>query len=155
MKLRMLLAAGIGIALALGPSPASAKGPESIRIKGPGLEDPIRLDPERDGQIPMRLIEAAGLFEAFDAQPGSTKLQATAPSEDLGPRYVAVYTLFGPEGDNPTVRQRLYPFANDGPLVHTPGGQSLFDGPTADGGWLRADNSLRVLLVAMGVPRSD
>ena len=158
MKLRMLLAAGIGIVLVLGAgvSPAFAKGAESVKIKGPGLDAPIRLETEPEGPVPVhRLVDATGLYAALSPEPGTASLTATAPSGDLGPRYVAIFTMFGPDGESPKLRQRLYPFAEDGPLVYTPGGQSLFDNPPIDGGWLRAGDNLTALLVNLGVPEPD
>jgi hypothetical protein len=49
------------------------------------------------------------------------------------------------------VRKQLYPFADGGPLVHMPGGQTLY-GEKVTAGWQRADDRLDSFLVSLGVP---
>lgn len=154
MKLRIFVAALLGSALALAPAAASAKGPRDVELTGPGLDEPIRLD--RDTNAPGRiaevtaLTELTGLFSAFSF-PARTALIPTAPPGELGLRYVATYHLVGAENDTP-IRQELYPFAERGPVVFTPPGQSFYGMGPSHGGWQRADPKLRRFVVSIGVP---
>jgi hypothetical protein len=142
VKLRILVPLALATALVLVPTTASAKGPSEVEITGPGLEHPIHL--ERDSISPdqMSLLMDVGYstFASYSA----------APTERLGPRYVARITMLGPAGDE-TVRKELYPFADGGPLVHTRAGQELHGRKVASG-WDRADDRLDSLLVSVGVP---
>lgn len=154
MKLRIILATTLGVVLALAPAAASAKGPRDAELTGPGLDEPIRLD--RDVRAPgqmtevTELTELTGLFSAFSF-PARTALTPTAPPGELGPRYVATYHLVGPEDDVP-IRQELYPFAERGPVVFTPSGQSLYGMGPSEGGWQQANPSLTRFLVSAGIP---
>jgi hypothetical protein len=49
------------------------------------------------------------------------------------------------------IRKQLYPFADGGPLVHTPRGQRLYGDPVTTG-WQRVDDRLDSFLVSLGVP---
>lgn len=73
------------------------------------------------------------------------------PAGTVGPRYLVVYGVPGPNGVVGRVLQELYPFAKPGPLTYMPAGQTFWGGKT-HGGWIRAQRSLRQTLVFLGVP---
>ena len=157
MKLRILVAAALGTSALLASSPASAKGPTEVVLTGPGLDDPIVLDQAGHWQSTgAELISATGIFEAF-GYPARLALTADPPTTVLGPRYDATYGTILPEGvpEELEVRQELYPFADGGPVVYTPPGQSMYGTQTTDGGWSRADPDLDELLVSLGVPTPE
>jgi hypothetical protein len=140
VKLRILLAALLGTAVVLVPVPASAKGPTEVEITGPGLDEPIRLDWDSANASPMQMLT--------EILHGPAPAYRVAPSEQLGPRYAVRFTMAGPDGEEVT-RQHLYPFADDGPLVRTPPGQTLY-GEAQASGWQRGPDDLDSLLVSLG-----
>jgi hypothetical protein len=149
VKLRILLTALLGTAVALVPVPASAKGPTEVEITGPGLEEPIRLDGAGDSRNPAgALKDLTGVFLPLTSS--ATSFAPTPPQDDLGPRYVATFST---DFDDTRVRQELYPFADGGPVVHMASGQP-FHGQTTprSGGWRRVDAGLEDLLISVGVP---
>lgn len=149
MKLRIVVAAVLGAALGLAPTPVSAKGPDALTLTGPGLEDPVRIDRGAGlgAQQVSVLVEAANLYTAF-GYPAAKALSPIAPPGERGPRYVATYSMSG--GD--TVRQDLYPFAEGGPLAYTPPDQSMYGKAAYGSGWQRVDDHMDSLLVSFGVP---
>ncbi len=142
MKLRILLVALLGTAAALVPVPAAAKGPTEVEITGPGLDEPIRLDWDSPNTSQMQML-AEILY-------GASPPYRTAPTKRLGPRYVVSFTMAGPDGAE-AIRQHAYPFAEGGPLVRTPPGQTLY-GEAQASGWQRAHDTLDSLFVSLGAP---
>jgi hypothetical protein len=153
MRLKMWTAAGACVVAVAGAivsaGPASAKGIQSATISGPGLDDPIDVSPsDGDGG---RLSDLTGFWDVMPGQPRPPTFSEQAPPGQLGPRYTITWRLMtGPEEVTP-IRQDLYPYAADGPLVHTAAGQPIFDTATA-GGWYAAPFALRDTLRALGVP---
>jgi hypothetical protein len=142
-------AAGVlGLVLAAAV-PASAKGPQSLSISGPGLTSPIELSSDSN---PEELSEIdTGMWLAM---PGATDpaLLADAPTGDLGSRYTLTWQLMGgPGGETSPIRQDLYLDAAGGPLAYTPAGQPIWDGVTRSG-WYRAPERVRDMLASAGVP---
>ncbi|MGH8986210.1 MAG: hypothetical protein ACRDY6_20390 [Acidimicrobiia bacterium] len=149
MKLRILVAALLGTAVALVPVPASAKGPTEVEITGPGLEKPIHLQGAGDSRNPAgALTELTGVWLPF-THSGRSAFAAAPPQGDLGPRYVATFST---DFDDTMLRQELYPFAEGGPVVYAASGQALHGTETRYGGWRRADPALTDVLVSVGVP---
>jgi hypothetical protein len=142
VKLRILLTALLGTAVALVPLPVSAKGPTAIEITGPGLDEPIRLDLGSANTSHVQM-----LTETLYGPPPAYR---DAPTEQLGLRYLVTFTMPSSEGDD-VIRQHLYPFAEGGPLVRTPRGQTLY-GEEQASGWQRAGEPLDSLLVSFGAP---
>ena len=142
MKLRLLVAAMLTAALALGSTTASAKGAQQITVTGPGLAAPIRL-----ANSPEAIAEKAGLFE----QPADHDLPHR-PSGGLGPRYLATYDWLIAQATTVPLRQDLYPFADGGAVAYTPPRQRVGGGGRPPGGWYRGGAELTKLLVAAGVP---
>ncbi|HZD24233.1 MAG TPA: hypothetical protein VE569_12655 [Acidimicrobiia bacterium] len=101
---------------------ASAKGPESATLTGPGIDQPIQLIHRSvsfdtyANHASVRLIRLTGLFYG----PGSDPI---SPPENPGPAYTLTWVNSGPPGDNidaRTIQQYVYLDAADGPLIHTP-----------------------------------
>jgi hypothetical protein len=156
MRTRMWVAAG-ACALALAGAvasagPASAKGIESATISGPGLDDPMDVGSAvGDGG---RLAILTGFWDVMPGQPRPPTFTEDAPPGKLGPRYTITWRLLTGPGETTPIRQDLYPEAAGGPVVHTAGGQAIFEGTTV-GGWYAASFALRDLLGSFGVPAAD
>jgi hypothetical protein len=76
-----------------------------------------------------------------------------APLAGLGPRLRLSWIVSGGGflAESSTFIQDLYPFASNGPRLHTPGGQTLY-GRTAGSGLHRVDDTLLATLHRAGVP---
>jgi hypothetical protein len=149
MNLRILMAGSFATAMVLIPAAADAKGVAEVTVSGPNLATPMKLGAEGAGN----LAQAAGLYRAFFETVPPTPVDPNPPSDDLGPRYVAIYTFVAPEQRSErrgTLRQELYPFAAGGAVAYTPPGQKLFNA-TSRGGWHR-DARLTTILFAAGLP---
>lgn len=159
MKKIGLLAMVLAI-LGGGALPAAAKVEVKATegsITGPGTD--IHLDED----------QAQSLVERSDLIPrvyGDTSVDSAEPSGRLGPRYRISYDLSLVDHARPnktiqaTVVQYLYPFADGGPYLHTPPGQSIdvtsvpgHDGEI-HGGWMQVDQVMMDHLEAYGVPTS-
>jgi hypothetical protein len=151
----MSVASGVAaVALALVVAlagPAQAKGIQSATITGPGIDDPIDFSPpDGDGGD---LAALTGVWEAMPGQPQAPALMDQAPTAQLGPRFRITWRLVTGPDDVTAIRQDLYPYADGGPLVHTPVGQPIFAESTS-GGWREAPVALRDRLRAIGVPEA-
>jgi hypothetical protein len=138
-------------ALAL-PAAASAKGPVSATIEGPGIDGSIKVpgSGENFGTPLGDLTQYAGFFPAVfggDPQPPTSK---DRPKGDLGPRYTVTYSL--PTGEETVaIRQDMYPYANP-PVTYTEPGQKVYEGRVTPGGWYtRGIPALRVRLIQAGL----
>jgi hypothetical protein len=160
------LAVGVSLAVALVTAgPALAKGATRAVITGPGLARPIVVadagEPGQSGKL-ATLAEQSGLvtvlFGASMSGPATT-LRSPPPQAALGPRYTVTYTVPGvdpqPGEKYGRIRQRLYPYAVDGPLTYTPPGQHGFGQQLQASGWVRADPGLARTLAELGVPRES
>jgi len=110
----------VAAALVGGAAPVSAKGINAVRvIDGPGIDEPIAI---RNAQSGYELAQAFGLYEIAYGRSGLSVIPR--PPGDLGPLYEVEFraALSGGLGN---IRQRIFPFAGGGPVVHTPGGQQL------------------------------
>jgi hypothetical protein len=145
-------AAAVALALVLAlAGPAQAKGIQSATITGPGLDEPIDFSPpDGDGGD---LAALTAVWEAMPGQPQTPALMDQAPTGELGPRYRITWRLMTGPDDVTAIRQDLYPYADNGPLVHTPAGQPIF-GQSTPGGWREAPAALRDRLRALGVPEA-
>jgi hypothetical protein len=147
---RLLLVLAVA-ALAL-PVTALAKGPDEAKITGPGLDKAILITgPEEEGSPMMAFADAAGFFPAVFGQQPDPMLPGR-PKGDLGPRYTIEYNVPGPEGEDYSISQDLYPYALPYAVTYTKAGQPIFDMTTAGGWW--TDSSLKDQLVALGLPKT-
>ena len=154
-KLRIATAAAIATAtlVAVAADPAAAKGPRSATIEGPGLDAPIEESAAGMSNLPT----LTGLFGTLWADP-TIPLLDEAPADDLGPAWVITWDMgtyadvAGVGSDSPDlVRQTVYPYADDGPIVHTEAGQPFYGEETV-GGWYEAPSGLVNVLGRLGVP---
>lgn len=150
--MRRYFVAAASVALAL-PALASAKGPVSASIFGPGLERPLAI--RGDGETPATylgtLANASGFFpQMFGQSPDPTL--AARPSGTLGVRYKVVYLVPGPNDIQSHVVQFLYPYARPVALSYMKPGQRFWDGKKSHGGWYRASARLKKMLIKAGLP---
>jgi hypothetical protein len=153
---RLALLGVLAGALVLAAS-AQGKGPVAASIDGPGTGGGITLggNGEPGSGAPLgNLSDQAGLFAAAFGQSPSPMLPAR-PKGDLGPRYTITYRLPGPNGEDSTIRQDLYPYAKSGPVTYTAPGQSFFETERTVGGWFQASPALKDTLVKAGLPAQD
>jgi hypothetical protein len=152
MRRSMLLAAAL-TALLLFPAAATAKGPSTATISGPGLAHALTIDGfgEGDSTSPLGvLVTETGFFpQVFEQTPSPAT--RTRPADRLGPRYDVEYKVPGPTGDS-TLRQALYPYAVNGPASYMTPGQKLWGTQSVPGGWYRGTAALRTMLVKEGLP---
>lgn len=128
----VLLVAAVVLAV---PGAALAKGPSTVTLSGPGLEDPVQLGGY--GPLPT-LPDLSGLTTAFGGT-GLDWLLPSRPPGDLGPRYTLTWDLHGS-----AVRQEVYPYAKPRPVTYTP----------SAGGWFVSTDELRTTLIGLGLPAS-
>jgi hypothetical protein len=139
-------------AMALGASPAFAKGPSHAGIEGPGIASPIELpgpNATTIGPDLAQLVIDSGLFTGT-CRTCEDRLRAR-PSGAVGPRYTITYTMGDASGGKDQVVQYVFPFAEPDPVMYLPAAQQ-FLGRTTVGGWFSARPRLRQLLIRLGVP---
>jgi hypothetical protein len=145
-SVRWLAAGLIVAAVALVASPAHAKGPDQVTIEGPGIDDAIVVRGD------WTLAEQTGWVTAVWGEP-ATGMSTSAPAGDLGAAYTMTWRLpMGSDVEADYIHQTLYPFAPDGPVVHTEPGQPFYGSDHTVGGWYQADASLRSFLQRVGIP---
>jgi hypothetical protein len=139
----------VAVALAL-PAAALAKGPSEAVVTGPGIDDDngIVIAGLGDGS---GLTQASGFFQATFGQSPDPMLDS-APDGTLGPKYRIRYTVPGPSGQDDTIVQDVYPFAEPSPVTYTPPGQTFFGSERTRGGWFVGTVGLRNILVHAGLP---
>jgi len=148
MKKRMLTITVVACAIVVTTvGTALAKGPESATLSGPGIDGPTELN-QNDPQV-GQLMELSGIwFETAQRLPNE-------PAGDLGPAYTLTWVNSGPPEDTVeerTIRQTLYPYAENGPLIHTPPQVGLVGWGSGVLGWSEAPDRLIATLQGLGVP---
>jgi LPXTG-motif cell wall-anchored protein len=145
--IRLTFVAAIAAAL-LVPAVASAKGPTSASISGPGFAKKITVRNDGSGGTPGGdLTQQAGFFPAAFGQTPDPMLHRR-PAH-LGPRYTILWNV--PGGTVFHVRQEVYPYAHGGAVTYMKPGQPIFD-MTTRGGWYR-DPQLKRTLVGLGLAK--
>lgn len=158
---RLLPVAGLAVLLIVFGSPAAlaAGGPTSASIDGPGIEGGIDIGQGDAGF--GELAVHAGLFAVrFPEYRGDnvSQLAEQRPYGDLGPEYRIAWTVPNSADTADTFVQRLYPYAEAGPVTHTEKGQAYtmiegrLIGRTQLGGWHVGGAELRAALTEIGVP---
>lgn len=146
MRIVLCLASLLATIL-LAAAPALAKGPDSATITGPGLSQPIEVQPaEPAKEAALGLLRQASAIDAVLIPEIEQEFAATAPSGDLGPRYRLAWHL--PE-DGSQVVQDLYPYADAGPFLHTPPQRHV-----VRTGWHQAPPMLKDTLTGLGLPEA-
>lgn len=154
-RLLLLATAGTVAALAVAAA-ASAKGPSTASLTGPGLDRALPVNGEGEGGYgtPLgSLVQLGGYFlQVFGGSPNPTT--RTRPAGDLGPRYRVVYRVPGPNGGSSTLVQDVYPYAKPTPVTHMRAGQRFWGGTRTKGGWFVSEAGLKRTLVQAGLPKS-
>jgi hypothetical protein len=159
MQRRALAMLVLALLLAAVPTAAQAKGASAATISGggPGGLPGGPIDMKGDGEPGSgtnlsNLAEAAGVFALLweDGQPGALT-SAPLPPTQRGARYTITWTFPNGDGGEDQVRQSVWPYAAGGPLTFMATGQKVLDG-TTKGGWYRAGDNLRQLLITLGLP---
>ena len=151
---RLLVLAALGTLAALAATaPASAKGPSTASLTGPGLGHALRIAGYGEGGFgtPLgALVQSGGFFpQVFGQSPDPTT--RTRPPGDLGPRYRVVYRVPGPTRAS-TLVQYIYPYAKPSPVTHMRAGQRFWGGMRTKGGWVVSEAGLKAALVKAGLP---
>lgn len=119
---KLLLIVGVAAAISLvhagGASAKLLLEPTRVTIRGPGLSEAVAVDGDR--WLLMRANEL-GTTSITSASFGP-RHRIPRPAGSLGPSYDLTYELVSPAitGEIGTLTQRLYPFAEQGPVVLTP-----------------------------------
>lgn len=121
-------------------APASAKGPDRVRISGPGLDWVWVLPEGRRGVDAWQLMEASRLFQIWGSARGGERPDLT--DRQLGPAYPLTWYV----QDIRITTTVAYPFARGGAWVTTTDGME---------DWIRVAPRLRHLLVRLGATRED
>jgi hypothetical protein len=149
--MRRLVLMGVILAALVLAATAQGKGPSSATIDGPGADGGISIggNGEPGSGAPLgSFAEHTGFFAATFQK----SLTPSRPKGDLGPRYTITYVVPGPNGEEDTIRQDLYPYAAGGPVTYTAAGQSYFRTEGTQGGWHRASVGFKNMLVNAGLP---
>lgn len=151
----LLLATAGTVAALVAAAPASAKGPATASLTGPGLDHavPVKGAGEGGPGTPLgSLVQLGGFFpQVFQQFPDSTT--RTRPTGDLGPRYRVEYRVPGPNANGSKLVQDVYPYAKT-PATYMSPGQHFWGDHRTHGGWFVAGPGLKAALVAAGLPES-
>jgi hypothetical protein len=142
LAIAMLLVLGVA-------APAQAKGATKVTIDGDGLTQPIVLG----GSSVGILFFESGAADSLGACLAADRCSPGRPQGDLGPKYVATYTVKypNPSGhlvDNQLV-QYLYPRARPTPLAYLPPGQP-YGGARTVGGTFRVGETMLTDVIGHG-----
>ena len=149
MRRYLVLATVVALVL---PAAATAKGPASASITGPGIRTlAVSGNGEAPGNPLGTLANAGGFFaQMFGQTPDPTfRLR---PKGALAARYTVVYVVPGPNNIQSRVTQFVYPYAKPVALTYMRPGQVFWGDQKAHGGWFRATAGLKRMLVNAGLP---
>jgi hypothetical protein len=122
-------------------APAAAKGPESVSLTGPGLDEPV----EPPSYIQVALQQLASPH--YTSEPGA-HISPSQPPVTLNEKYTLTWVMAKPPSADQadyTVVQDIYPHSAAGPLVH------IHPSPYVDdkGGWYAATDALTETIEAV------
>jgi hypothetical protein len=156
MRRLLLLATLTALPALVATAPATAKGPSTAALTGPGLSRALTV--KGIGEVGVgtplgALVQYGGYFaQVFNQIPDPTL--RTPPSGSLGPRYRVIYLVPGPNGGVSTIFQDVYPYARPHSLTHMLAGQRFWNGMHTHGGWFVSGPQLKATLVEAGLPKS-
>ncbi|MDX1437839.1 MAG: hypothetical protein R3335_13590 [Anaerolineales bacterium] len=130
---------------------ASAKGPMSATISGPGIDAPVELVDTTSPDLLFKLMEQSGIWYGT----GDLPRPIEAPAGELGPAYTLTWVNSGPPNESVearTIRQLIYLQAEGGALIYTPVQDSLKNWGAGVTGWFAAPAGLPATMAALGVP---
>jgi hypothetical protein len=144
---RAIVAATGALALLALALPAQAKVTGTAHISGPGVGGGPGGGMRMGGDDGMGYPLMSGLFDPAGSR-------TARPEGDLGPRYRVRFVIDVPRGESPII-QHLYPFAQGGPVLHTPAGQEWIWSDTGQvpAGWFAAAPELITELQDRGLPQ--
>jgi hypothetical protein len=142
------------------PTAALAKGASEAEIDGPGLSSPIKLSGSGEPGSATQLGQIAGatgfLPAVFGGGRDPQELLTERPKGTLGPRYTITYVMPGPNNQEDTLVQDVYPYAQPEAVTYTKPGQRFWNNERTHGGWYLSSwylaASLKDQLVAAGLP---
>jgi hypothetical protein len=145
----------VTVAAVLLPSTALGKGASEATITGPGLSGPISLagEGQAGGEELMNIAVEGGFFAAVFTQIPDPMLDER-PDGALGPKYVVEYVMPGPNSEEDTLLQDLYPYATPSPVTYVEPAQHFWTTEETRGGWFVATPTLKSLLVSAGLPET-
>jgi hypothetical protein len=152
--MRRYVIAAAAVAMLTLAGGASAKGPASATINGPGLGRSLAVLGEGEGGLttPLgALVDLGGFFPQMYGQTPNPTFRAR-PHAVLGPRYRIVYVVPGPNSIQSRVAQDVYPYAKPVPFTYMKPGQSFWGSRKTLGGWFRATRQLKRTLIGAGLP---
>jgi hypothetical protein len=160
MKRLALTTAIVALLATLVPTTALAKGPNEAEIDGPGLSSPIKLSGSGEPGSATQLGQITGptgfLPAVFGGGPDPQELLTKRPEGTLGPRYTITYVMLGPNNQEDTLVQEVYPYAQPEAVTYTKPGQRFWNNERTHGGWYLSSwylaSSLKDQLVAAGLP---
>ena len=149
-QMRRKAAAAVSVVAALSVATgASAKGPQSASLAGPGLEQRSLTfvgNGEMGQGTPLgKLVDSTGFFAQMYGQTPDPTLK-TRPTGTLGPRYRVTYVVPGPNGIRSRVVQDVYPFAKPTALTYMRPAQRYWGSRLTHGGWYTTSATLKRVL---------
>lgn len=152
MPKRVLVAGLVAIASVEIAGPAWAKANiAEANIVGPGIETALRIEPPDTYGLWDSGIDVTGGLD--DVRADSVEALGLSPA-DLGPRYIVTYRFGHGRASSDLIRQDLYPYAQAGPVTHTPPGQELTGQHdlAITAGWYQSSLGFLQYLVDRGLP---
>jgi hypothetical protein len=139
----------VASALIWAPATALAKGaiPSEAVLRGPDVGDEGMATLDR--ATALDLADGTSLLSILGVIADAPRPVRREPSGALGPQYRVTFRL-GPEGI--PARQRLYPFAEHGPIAYTPPGPRVCGRCRRVSGWFDMRSLALDVLAAYRVP---
>jgi hypothetical protein len=134
-------------------NPALAKGPESVTIKGPGIDQQINFMDNNNVDFEVKLMEQMGIWFGT-----GIPLTAEEIKVELGPGYTFTWVNSGPPSMSVaerTIIQQVYLDGETGPIIHTPVQDSLQGWGPGTIGWFAAPDELKDTLAKLKVQDSQ
>jgi hypothetical protein len=158
MRRRVLAMLVLSLLLAAVPTAAQAKGASEATISGggpgglPGGPITMKGDGEPgSGSDLSNLADQAGVWAVLFEDGPRGELASAPARADRGPRYTITWTFPNGAGTEDKVRQSVWPYAAGGPLTFMASGQRVLEA-TTKGGWFRSTDTLRQILISLGLP---
>ena len=130
-------------------APASAKGASGLEVVWQGEATEVEVTWETSGDM-VRLTDAVVVYHLVF---GDEHVIGDPPSGRLGPAVVLRwrYPKFASQTEFSTIRQYLWPWAEQGPVTYLPPGQPFLAEDFTTGGWARASNRALDRFEAVGL----
>lgn len=126
-----------------------AKGPESVTISGPGLDQPIELNHTTDSELMTELMKQSKFWYGI-----GRPVPIDVSTSDLGQGFTVEWINMGPPDktvEERTIRQVVYFETEYGAVVYTPEQESLSGWGYDPSGWYEASDELSGTFEALGI----